>query len=93
MGWIIRPKHPFVDSERHAETARFPTVSMDVTCDVIGGETHELELGAEATYGDVLEAVGLSAQEASVLVDDDPVPADKAVETHSVQVIRLIKGG
>lgn len=66
---------------------------MDVTCDVIGGGTHELELGSEATYGDVIEAVGLSVREASVLVDDDPVPADQAVAADSVRILRLIKGG
>jgi sulfur carrier protein len=66
---------------------------MDVTCEVIGGETHELEVAADATYGDVLEAVGLSTQEASVLVDDSPVPEDRPVDTDSVRVIRLIQGG
>ncbi|MCQ4332189.1 small archaeal modifier protein 2 [Natronomonas sp. F2-12] len=66
---------------------------MEVTCDVVGGETHELEVAADATYGDVLEAVGLSTQEASVLVDDSPVPEDRPVDTGSVRVIRLIKGG
>jgi sulfur carrier protein len=66
---------------------------MDVTCEVIGEEIHELDLAADATYGDVLEAVGLSAQEASVLVDDSPVPADRPVDADSVRVLRLIKGG
>lgn len=66
---------------------------MDVTCEVIGEETHDLELDAEATYGDVLEAVGLSTHEASVLVDDSPVPDDRQIETESVRVLRLIKGG
>ncbi|WP_181692127.1 ubiquitin-like small modifier protein 2 [Natronomonas sp. LN261] len=66
---------------------------MDVTCEVLGGGSHELELDADATYGDVLEAVGLSTQEASVLVDDSPVPEDRPVETDSVRVLRLIKGG
>jgi len=66
---------------------------MDVTCEVLGGGSHELELDADATYGDVLEAVGLSTQEASVLVDDSPVPEDCPVETDSVRVLRLIKGG
>lgn len=66
---------------------------MDVTCEVIGEGTHDLELDAEATYGDVLEAVGLSTHEASVLVDDSPVPDDRQIETESVRVLRLIKGG
>ena len=54
---------------------------MDVTCEVVGGETHEIE------------AVGFSSHEASVLVDDSPVPEDRSVDTDSVRVIRLIKGG
>ena len=66
---------------------------MNVTCDVVGGETHELELAPESTYGDVLEAVGLSSHEASVLVDDSPVPEDRPVDTEFVRVLRLIKGG
>lgn len=66
---------------------------MDVTCEVLGGETHELDLGSEATYGDVLAAVGLSAQEATVLVEDRPVPEDRPVDAESVRVLRLIQGG
>lgn len=66
---------------------------MDVTCEIIGEGTHEVELPAEATYGDVLEAVGLSSHEASVLVEDRPVPEDRPVDAESVRVIRLIKGG
>ncbi len=68
-------------------------MSTNVTCEIIGEGTHELELGPEATYGDVLEAVGLSTHEASVLVEDSPVPEDRPVDTDSVRVIRLIKGG
>ena len=66
---------------------------MDVTCEVVGGETHEIEVAADATYGDVLEAVGFSSHEASVLVDDSPVPEDRSVDTETVRVVRLIKGG
>lgn len=66
---------------------------MRVTCEVVGEDTRDLELAADATYGDVLEAVGLSSHEASVLVDGSPVPEDAPVETDSVRVLRLIKGG
>ena len=66
---------------------------MRVTCEVVGEGTRDLELDADATYGDVLEAVGLSAHEASVLVDGSPVPEDAPVETDAVRVLRLIKGG
>ncbi|QLD86241.1 MoaD/ThiS family protein [Natronomonas halophila] len=66
---------------------------MHVTCEVVGEETHDLELDAEATYGDLLDAVGLSSHEASVLVDGSPVPEDRTVDAESVRVLRLIKGG
>ena len=66
---------------------------MDVTCEIVGGETHEIEVASGATYGDVLEAVGLSSHEASVLVDDSPVPEDRSVDTDSVRILQLIKGG
>lgn len=66
---------------------------MRVTCEVVGEGTSDLELAADATYGDVLSAVELSAQEATVLVDGDPVPADAPVEAESVRVLRLIHGG
>ena len=66
---------------------------MNVTCEVLGEGTHELDLDADATYGDVIEAVGLSTQEASVLVDDSPVPEDRPVDADSVRVLRLIQGG
>ncbi|MDR9430458.1 MAG: ubiquitin-like small modifier protein 2 [Natronomonas sp.] len=66
---------------------------MNVMCEVLGEGTHELDLAANATYGDVLAAVGLSTHEASVLVDDRPVPEDRPVDADSVRVIRLIKGG
>jgi sulfur carrier protein len=66
---------------------------MDVTCEIIGEGVEELDLAPDATYGDLLEAVELSTHEASVLVDDSPVPADQPVEADSVRVLRLIKGG
>jgi len=63
-----------------------------VTVSVAGGEVHELEV-EEATYGDLLSAVGLSSQEAAVLVDGRPVPEDRAVDAERVEVLRLIRGG
>lgn len=66
---------------------------MHVECEVVGEDTHRLELAADATYGDVIEAVGLSPQEASALVDGTPVPEDRPVDADSVRVLRLIKGG
>ena len=66
---------------------------MELTCEVVGETTHELELADGATYGDVLAAVGLSSHEASVLVDDSPIPEDRPVDADSVRVLRLVTGG
>lgn len=65
---------------------------MRVTVSVAGGGVQELVV-EDATYGDLLEAVGLSAQEAAVLVDGRPVPEDAAVDADRVEVLRLISGG
>ena len=65
---------------------------MQVTVDVLGGERRELEVH-EGTYADILDAVGLSPNEASVLVDGRPVPADQPIEEAHVQVLRMVKGG
>jgi sulfur carrier protein len=66
---------------------------MRVTCDVFGEGVEECDLAADATYGDVLRALGYSQHEASVLVDGSPVPEDAPVETDDLQVLRLVKGG
>lgn len=66
---------------------------MEVTCDVVGGETRTVEVAADATYADLLGAIGLSAQEATAVVGGDPVPADAAVTADRVQVLRLVRGG
>lgn len=65
---------------------------MDVTARVMGGDTHHLEL-EDATSGDVLHAIGLSPQEATVVVDGRPIPADQPLEYEEVNVVRLISGG
>lgn len=65
---------------------------MRVTVDVVGGETHEVEV-ADGTYADLLADVGLSPHEVSVLVDGRPVPEDGRVDAERVEVLRLIKGG
>jgi sulfur carrier protein len=66
---------------------------MELTVEVAGEDTEVVELDDGATYAEVVEAVGLHPQEASVLVDGRPVPGDQAVDTDSVTVLRLIKGG
>lgn len=65
---------------------------MAVTVEVVGGETHEVAI-EEGTYGDLLDAVGLSTQEAAVFVDDRPVPEDQSISTEYVRVVRLVEGG
>ena len=66
---------------------------MRVTCEVVGQDTHDLDVDPGATYGDVLAAVDLSTQEATVLVDGSPVPDDRPVDADAVRVLRLVKGG
>ncbi|WP_050049395.1 ubiquitin-like small modifier protein SAMP2 [Halanaeroarchaeum sulfurireducens] len=65
---------------------------MRVTVDVVGEKTREVEI-PEGTYADVLDAVGLSSHEASVLVEGRPVPADQPIESRTVTVLQLVKGG
>ena len=68
--------------------------AMRVTVSVAGGEDHELAVDADdVTYGDLLAEVGISPQEAAVLVDGRPVPEDATVEADRVEVLRLIQGG
>ncbi|MFC7229397.1 small archaeal modifier protein 2 [Salinirubellus salinus] len=66
---------------------------MRVTCDVVAGETHVLDLPDDAVYGDVIRAVGFSEHEAAVLVDDAPVPEDAPVAADRVRLLRLVQGG
>lgn len=63
-----------------------------MTLDVVGGETHELDVKS-ATYADLLDEVGLSPHEVAVLVDERPVPEDRPVEAGHVRVLRLVSGG
>lgn len=65
---------------------------MEVTVEVAGEDVHEVDL-ADPTYADLVRAVDLNPHEVSVLVDGRPVPEDQPVETDSVTVLRLIKGG
>jgi peroxiredoxin Q/BCP len=63
-----------------------------VTVEVVGEESHDLEVEDE-TYADLLAEVDLSPHEVSVMVDGRPVPEDQPVEADHVKVLRLIKGG
>ncbi|MFB6113154.1 MAG: ubiquitin-like small modifier protein 2 [Halodesulfurarchaeum sp.] len=65
---------------------------MEVTVDVLGGETHTVSV-TDGTYSDVLDAVDLSPQEATVIIDGRPVPSDQPVEHDEVAVLRLVQGG
>ncbi|MFB6101661.1 MAG: ubiquitin-like small modifier protein 2 [Haloplanus sp.] len=66
-----------------------------VIAEVVGERRQEVALDAGATYGDLLAALSFSPHEATVLVDDAPVPEDRAVdpEIERVRVLRLVKGG
>jgi len=64
-----------------------------VRAEVVGEGARDLRLDADATYGDVLAALDFSPHEATVLVDDAPVPEDRRVDAERVRVLRLVKGG
>ncbi|MFB6195974.1 MAG: ubiquitin-like small modifier protein 2 [Haloplanus sp.] len=66
-----------------------------VRAEVVGDGVETVDLAPDATYGDVLAALGLSSHEAAVLVDDSPVPEDRPVDADvdRVRVLRLVKGG
>ncbi|WP_394338773.1 ubiquitin-like small modifier protein SAMP2 [Haloplanus rubicundus] len=64
-----------------------------VRAEVVGEGVEEVDLASDATYGDVLAALGFSSHEATVLVDDAPVPEDRPVDADRVRVLRLVKGG
>lgn len=66
---------------------------MDVAVEVVGEGTHTVEASTDATYAELVEAVGYNVNEVSVLVDGTPVPEDQPVDSDSVTVLRLIKGG
>jgi sulfur carrier protein len=65
---------------------------MSVTCEVVGGETHEIGV-EKPTAADLLRTVGFNPQEATVLAEGQPVPDDAVIETDRVQVLRLVSGG
>jgi sulfur carrier protein ThiS len=64
-----------------------------VRAEVVGEGVEEVDLASDATYGDVLTALDFSPHEATVLVDDAPVPEDRPVDADRVRVLRLVKGG
>lgn len=68
---------------------------MQVTAEVVGQGTRNVDLAADATYADLLSALELSPHEATVLVEGTPVPEDGTIdaEQEQIQVLRLIKGG
>lgn len=66
---------------------------MDVTAEVVGEGVRDLDLDDDATYADLCRAVGYSPHEVAVLVDDQPVPADRPVDAERVRILRLVRGG
>ncbi|WP_324760075.1 ubiquitin-like small modifier protein SAMP2 [Haloarcula montana] len=66
---------------------------MHVTVEVAGEETHEVAVGEDATYAEVVESLDLSPHAVSVMVEDRTVPTDQPVDSDHVTVVRLIKGG
>ncbi|WP_066411456.1 ubiquitin-like small modifier protein SAMP2 [Halorubrum aethiopicum] len=66
---------------------------MEVTVDVVGGDTETYAVDDDATYADLIRAAGFHPQEASVLVEGSPVPGDRPVDADRVRLLRLIRGG
>lgn len=66
---------------------------MDVTVDVVNGPTESVTVPDDATYADLLAAVGFGPHEATALVEGSPVPEDAAVEASEARVLRLVSGG
>jgi sulfur carrier protein len=68
---------------------------VNVTVDVVGEGTRRVSLDADATYADLVRAVGYSVHEVTVLVDGRPVPEDRLVDpdVEDVRILRLVKGG
>jgi sulfur carrier protein len=66
---------------------------MEVTADVVGEGVEELSVAGDATYADVCRAAGYSPHEVAVVVDGQPVPADRPVDADEVRILRLLRGG
>lgn len=66
---------------------------MNVVADVKNGDVHEVELGEDAVYAEILDSLGLNPEAAVVLVDGRPVPEDAAVDAEEVVVMRTLSGG
>lgn len=66
---------------------------MQVAVEIVGEGTRTVEASADATYADLVDAVGYNVNEVSVLVDGTPVPEDRPVESEQVTLLRLIRGG
>jgi sulfur carrier protein ThiS len=67
-----------------------------VRAEIVSEGVRAVDLDADATYGDLLAALGFSPHEATVLVDGDPVPEDRGVAfglDGDVRVLRLVAGG
>lgn len=65
---------------------------MEIEVTVAGEGQRLLEIDGTA-YADVLRALDLSLNEAVVLVDGRPVPADGQIDARSLTVLRLVHGG
>jgi sulfur carrier protein len=68
---------------------------MEFSVDVVGEGSRTVDLAPDATYADVVRAVGYSVHEVTVLVAGRPVPEDRPVDTDAddVRILRLVKGG
>ncbi len=65
---------------------------MEVEVTVAGDQSYKFTVTDE-TYAELLNEIGLSPQEVSVMVEGKPVPEDETVDAQNITVLRLIQGG
>ncbi|MFB6221954.1 MAG: ubiquitin-like small modifier protein 2 [Halolamina sp.] len=66
---------------------------MEVAAEVVGEGEQTVTLPEGADYATLVEKLGYSPHEVTVLVDESPVPEDAPVTAEKVQVLRLVAGG
>ncbi|MDY6776391.1 MAG: ubiquitin-like small modifier protein 2 [Halobacteria archaeon] len=68
---------------------------MEITAEVMNGDSYEVEVEDDAVYAEILDEVGLNPEGAVVVVEGRPVPEDGRVseDIEEVKVMRTVSGG
>ncbi|XGI83848.1 ubiquitin-like small modifier protein 2 [Halorutilales archaeon Cl-col2-1] len=68
---------------------------MEITAEVMNGDTYEVDVEDDAVYAEILDEVGLNPEGAVVVVDGRPVPEDGRVsdDVDRVKIMRTVSGG